>query len=154
MLAICIVVAATILVVGSATIENLGNEWQKYSAKLTSSVDAEKGVTLQILIGKGEVHFDMISLFPEDTFKGRENGLRKDLCQLLEDMQPKFLRFTGGCVIEGYDDKPIKCYRLAGDGADGLAVGDTITVTGIIANYQGTIEFEQGCVVKEIVKAD
>ena len=50
-------------VVGSATVEKVGNEWQKYSAKLTSSVDAEKGVTLQILIGKGEVHFDMISLF-------------------------------------------------------------------------------------------
>ena len=57
-------------------------------------------------------------------------------------------------VIEGYDDKPIKCYRLAGEGADTLAVGDTITVTGIIANYKGTIEFEQGCAVKEIVKAD
>lgn len=57
-------------------------------------------------------------------------------------------------VIEGYDDKPIKCYRLAGDGADTLAVGDTITVTGTITNYQGTIEFGQGCTVKEIVKGD
>ncbi|MBQ8740198.1 MAG: hypothetical protein IJY79_01450, partial [Clostridia bacterium] len=57
-------------------------------------------------------------------------------------------------AIQDFEDKPIKCYRLAGDGADTLAVGDTITVTGIIANYKGTIEFEQGCVVKEIVKAD
>lgn len=108
-------------VVGSATVEKVGNEWQKYSAKLTSSVDAEKGVTLQILIGKGEVHFDMISLFPEDTFKGRENGLRKDLGQLLEDMQPKFLRFPGGCVIEGYDEITAYDWKDSiGVGKDGL----------------------------------
>ena len=55
--------------------------------------------------------------------------------------------------IDGYADKPIKCYRLAGEGADTLAVGDKITVTGIIANYMGTIEFEQGCVLKSVVKA-
>jgi len=57
-------------------------------------------------------------------------------------------------VMQGFDDKPIKCYRLAGEGADGLAVGDTITVTGIIANYKGTIEFEQGCALKEVVKGE
>ena len=104
--------------VGTATIENVTDGWQKYSAKLTSSVDAEKGVTLQILISSGEVHFDMISLFPEDTFKGRENGMRKDLGQLLEDMQPRFLRFPGGCVIEGYDE--ITAY----DWKDSIGVGD------------------------------
>ena len=57
-------------------------------------------------------------------------------------------------VMEGFDDKPIKCYRLAGEGADTLAVGDIITVTGIIANYKGTIEFEQGCVLKSVTKGD
>lgn len=108
-------------VVGTATIEKVTDGWNKYSAQLTSSVDAEKGVTLQILIGKGEVHFDMISLFPEDTFKGRENGLRKDLGQLLEDMQPKFLRFPGGCVIEGYDDMTAYDWKDSiGVGKDGL----------------------------------
>ncbi len=108
-------------VVGTAVIEKVTDGWNKYSAKLTSSVDAEKGVTLQILMGKGEVHFDMISLFPEDTFKGRENGLRKDLGQLLEDMQPKFLRFPGGCVIEGYDDMTAYDWKDSiGVGKDGL----------------------------------
>lgn len=66
----------------------------------------------------------------------------------------QYKNITVTIVIEGYDDKPIKCYRLAGDGADTLAVGDTITVTGTITNYQGTIEFGQGCTVKEIVKGD
>lgn len=108
-------------IVGTATIEKVTDGWNKYSAQLTSSVDAEKGVTLQILIGKGEVHFDMISLFPEDTFKGRENGLRKDLGQLLEEMQPKFLRFPGGCVIEGYDDITAYDWKDSiGVGKDGL----------------------------------
>ncbi len=44
---------------------------------------------------------DMISMFPEDTWKGRKNGLRKDLVQLLADLQPGFLRFPGGCIVEG-----------------------------------------------------
>ena len=57
-------------------------------------------------------------------------------------------------AIEGFEDKPIKCYRLAGEGADTLVVGDTITVTGVIINYKGTVEFEQGCTVKAITKAD
>ncbi|MBR3767782.1 MAG: hypothetical protein IKL10_06040 [Clostridia bacterium] len=78
--------------------------WQKYTLTLTSPVTAFENVTLQILIDKGEVYFDMISLFPEDTFKGRENGMRKDLGEMLESLEPKFLRFPGGCVIEGYDD--------------------------------------------------
>jgi alpha-N-arabinofuranosidase len=43
----------------------------------------------------------MISLFPEDTWKGRKNGLRKDIVQLLYDMKPGFLRFPGGCIVEG-----------------------------------------------------
>lgn len=105
-------------VVGTATVESITDGWQKYSAQLTSSVDANAGVTLQVLIGNGEAHFDMISLFPEDTYKGRENGMRKDLGQLLEDMQPKFLRFPGGCVIEGYDE------MTAYDWKDSIGVGD------------------------------
>ncbi len=42
-------------------------------------------------------------------------------------------------------DKPIMCYRLKGDGADTIKVGDTIKVTGTIINYKGTIEFNSGC---------
>lgn len=56
--------------------------------------------------------------------------------------------------IDGFADKPIICYRLKGNGADTLAVGDTITVVGTIVNYQGKIEFEAGCEIKTIVKAD
>ena len=50
------------------------------------------------------------------------------------------------------DDKIVMAYRLKGDGADKLAVGDTITVTGTIKNYQGTIEFDAGCKLDAVTK--
>ena len=49
----------------------------------------------------GTVDLDMVSLYPVDTWKHRPNGLRKDLVQLLYDMHPGFLRFPGGCIVEG-----------------------------------------------------
>ncbi len=85
-------------------IADITDEWSKYTATLTSPVTAYEGVTLQVLIEKGEICLDMISMFPENTYKNRENGLRADLATMLEELQPKFLRFPGGCIIEGYDD--------------------------------------------------
>lgn len=84
-------------------IDEISSEWNKYTLTITSPVTANAGVTLQLLIDKGEVCFDMISMFPENTFKGRENGMRNDLAVMLEELEPKFLRFPGGCIIEGYD---------------------------------------------------
>ena len=55
-------------------------------------------------------------------------------------------------TVEGREDKPIICYRLKGEGAKELAVGDTITVTGILKNYNGTIEFDAGCTLDEVIK--
>ena len=48
-------------------------------------------------------------------------------------------------TVAGAEDKPIVCFRLKGTGADSIAVGDTITVTGTLMNYNGTIEFGSGC---------
>ena len=56
-------------------------------------------------------------------------------------------------AVLGREDKPIMCYRLKGTGADTLAVGDTITVTGTITNYNGTIEFGSGCTLDAVVSA-
>lgn len=53
--------------------------------------------------GDGVIDLDMISLFPQDTWKGRPGGLRADMVQMLADMKPGFLRFPGGCIVEGYD---------------------------------------------------
>lgn len=91
-------------VAAEATIPSVTGEWQKYTTTLACDMTATENVTVQILIGHGSVDLDMISLFPVNTFNNRENGLRKDLVDTLAAMQPKFLRFPGGCVIEGESD--------------------------------------------------
>lgn len=78
-----------------------GAGWRLYTARLTAkkgSVNARLRVTPQ---KKGTAAVDMISLFPQDTFKGRKNGLRKDLAQAIADLKPKFVRFPGGCMSHG-----------------------------------------------------
>ena len=77
------------------------DEWAKYELELTCTQSASSGVTLQVTMDKGKAAVDMVSLFPQDTYKGRENGLRKDLAEKLEALEPAFLRFPGGCVVEG-----------------------------------------------------
>ena len=88
--------------VASASTDALSDSWKKYELELTSSAAASSNVTLAVLIEDGSVAVDMVSLFPRDTFKGRKNGLRKDLAEKLEALQPAFFRFPGGCLVEGY----------------------------------------------------
>ncbi|PZU01693.1 MAG: alpha-L-arabinofuranosidase, partial [Chryseobacterium sp.] len=78
-----------------------GGGWQKYNAVFATSKTVEKARLQITFTGKGVVNMDMISLFPQDTWKGRKGGLRKDLVQKLYDLQPGFLRFPGGCIVEG-----------------------------------------------------
>nr|AGU11102.1 Alpha-L-arabinofuranosidase C-terminus [uncultured organism] len=78
-----------------------GKGWQKYTAVFSPSNTVEKAKLQMTFTGKGVVNMDMISLFPQDTWKGRKGGLRKDLVQKLYDLQPGFLRFPGGCIVEG-----------------------------------------------------
>ncbi len=92
-----------------ATINANGNSWKKYSAVLTPSADCQKAA-LQILTQTvGDLDVDVISLMPQDTYKG--HGLRKDLAQALADLQPKFMRFPGGCVVHGGGDGFWNTYR-------------------------------------------
>ncbi len=104
-------------VVASSTITATSNDWTKYETTLTSTKTAHEKVTLQVLVDSGEVYFDMISLFPENTYKNRENGMRADMAKLLEELQPKFLRFPGGCIIEGHD------YSTAYNWKDSIGTG-------------------------------
>ncbi|MBQ4277155.1 MAG: carbohydrate binding domain-containing protein [Bacteroidaceae bacterium] len=90
-------------------IEIAGNQWQKFEAQLTPTEDASNA-SLQILaLVTGEMDVDMVSLMPEDTYKG--HGLRKDLAQALADLHPKFMRFPGGCVVHGGGDGFWDTYR-------------------------------------------
>ena len=77
--------------------------WQKVSAVLHPSATDPKARLAVLVIGKGAVDLDFISLFPENTWKGRPGGLRADMVQALADMHPGFMRFPGGCIVEGSD---------------------------------------------------
>ncbi|WP_159518080.1 alpha-L-arabinofuranosidase C-terminal domain-containing protein [Sunxiuqinia indica] len=77
------------------------DEWQKYTLTLTpSQTDTHSKLRID-LRSFGAVDIEHVSLFPEKTFKGRENGMRQDLAQALADLEPGIFRFPGGCIIEG-----------------------------------------------------
>ncbi|MCM1490612.1 MAG: carbohydrate binding domain-containing protein [Muribaculum sp.] len=78
-----------------------GSGWNKLSTTLTAKDACSDGVLKIELPKNSKIDMDMVSLFPEKTFKGRANGLREDLAQTLADLQPKFMRFPGGCVTHG-----------------------------------------------------
>ena len=88
-------------VCGETTITKLSDNWKKHNAVITSKTDANNARIEISPQSKGKIALDMISLFPQNTFNNRKNGLRKDLAQVLADMNPKFVRFPGGCVAHG-----------------------------------------------------
>jgi alpha-N-arabinofuranosidase len=88
-------------VLGETIIVPTATDWQSYSAQFTANQTEAKAQLKITFEGTGTIDLDMISLFPEDTWKNRKNGLRKDIVQLLYDMKPGFLRFPGGCIVEG-----------------------------------------------------
>lgn len=88
-------------VLAENTIPEVTGEWMKYECTLTPNATANKNLRVWVKIENGKIAVDMLSLFPADTYKGRENGIRKDIGEYLEALHPRFLRFPGGCVIEG-----------------------------------------------------
>lgn len=74
---------------------------EKQKAVLTATADAADAVLSVCPQMAGKYALDMVSLFPQNTFKGRKNGLRADLAQTLADLHPRFVRFPGGCVAHG-----------------------------------------------------
>ena len=78
-------------------------EWKKYEVVIKSTKTIQKASMRVFLEGRQAVDLEHVSLFPVDTWKGRENGLRKDLAQALADLKPGIFRFPGGCIVEGTD---------------------------------------------------
>ena len=78
-------------------------EWKKYTVTLTSKQTLKQAKLRIFLKGKNSVALEHISLFPVNTYKNRENGMRRDLAQALEDLHPGIFRFPGGCIVEGTD---------------------------------------------------
>jgi len=82
---------------------NNSNTWKKDSASFTATATAMKAKLNIWFEGDGIVDLDMISLFPSDTWKNRPGGMRADMVQKLADLKPGFIRFPGGCIVEGFD---------------------------------------------------
>jgi alpha-N-arabinofuranosidase len=89
--------------IGETSVSPKGREWKKYEASFVVSKTDLKASLRIWFEGVGLIDIDMVSLFPADTWNGRSNGLRADLVQLLADLKPGFIRFPGGCIVEGFD---------------------------------------------------
>lgn len=85
----------------ASTILSATADWKQLKTILTPNADANKARLCIEPLQTGTLSIDFVSLFPQDTFKGRKNGLRKDLAQLLADIKPQFIRFPGGCATHG-----------------------------------------------------
>ncbi|MBQ8049976.1 MAG: alpha-N-arabinofuranosidase [Bacteroidaceae bacterium] len=83
--------------------------WTKSTAVLTPAEDATNAALQILVLTKGAMDIDFVSLMPQDTYKG--HGLRKDLAEVLEALHPKFMRFPGGCVVHGGGDGFWNTYR-------------------------------------------
>lgn len=77
--------------------------WTETALRLQARATTGKAKLKVWFTGAGVLDVDMLSLFPLDTWKGRPKGLRKDMVQMLADMKPGFIRFPGGCIVEGRD---------------------------------------------------
>jgi alpha-L-arabinofuranosidase len=91
--------ANEIIANGEITINS--NTWKKYKLQLLSKEKCAKAKLRVDLSSEGEADIEHVSMFPADTWKGRENGMRNDLAQALADLKPGVFRFPGGCIIEG-----------------------------------------------------
>jgi alpha-N-arabinofuranosidase len=85
----------------SVELKDFSSGWKKYTATLHSKDTDPKARLAIVMDNKGIVDLDMVSLFPEHTWKNRLGGLRADMVQALADLHPGFLRFPGGCIVEG-----------------------------------------------------
>jgi len=81
---------------GSGKLEGFDDQWKRYETVIQTNATEQHAQLNLFVDGVGQLDLDMVSLFPVDTWKRRQNGLRKDLVQLLSDLHPGFLRFPGG----------------------------------------------------------
>jgi alpha-L-arabinofuranosidase len=99
-------ISSTGKIIGSSSLTpavTSGEEWKKAAVSFNSTDSALRGRMNIWFDGTGMIDMDLVSLFPSDTWKGRPGGMRADMIQMLADMKPGFIRFPGGCIVEGHD---------------------------------------------------
>ncbi len=86
---------------GSSEVKVSGKGWTTSRVELKSNANDTDARLVLRAKSAGTVFLDMVSLFPAATWKGRANGLRADLAEMLVELNPAFVRFPGGCWVEG-----------------------------------------------------
>lgn len=107
-LAVAVESADGATVFGTTRVTVRSDTWTKYAGRLTATGSTSAGRLVVLAEGAGTVLLDMVSFFPRDTFKGRANGMRKDIAKKIAALEPSFLRFPGGCVtnVGNYEPFP------------------------------------------------
>ena len=100
----------------------------------------------------GQILTDLYNLGTDEALEGTYT-LTGKITSVDTAYSDRFKNITVTIVVDGYPDKPVKCYRLAGDGVETLKVNDVITVEGKLKDYHGTKEFDEGCQLKSVVPA-
>ena len=88
-------------VLAKSKLKTKAGNWQQYATVLTAKCSDAKARLAIVPLKAAHVGVDMISLFPQETFMNRKNGLRKDLAETIARLKPKFVRFPGGCMSHG-----------------------------------------------------
>jgi len=106
-------------VIASADLGGIDSAWGEHTAALTAKETAAKARLVLTPLTAGPIDLDMVSLCREKTWRNRPHGLRPDLVQKLADLQPAFLRFPGGCIVEGSElDRRYQWKTTIGDRAE------------------------------------
>jgi len=87
---------------GEVTLTGLDWRWKRLTGTITATGSDDAARFVLLATERGGTALDVISLFPQKTFRNRPNGLRADLAQVLADLKPKFVRFPGGCLVHGF----------------------------------------------------
>ena len=116
-------------------IEGISDQWHKYSLTLTPSATVTNDLYLSVEIVSGSIDLEMVSLMPSETY--HDINIRKDIGQYIENLKPRFIRFPGGCVIEGRDEESIYSWKDSiGNGLEFDINGQT-TVGDVATRPQG-----------------
>ena len=106
-------------VLAKVSIDSLKSEWKQFHVTMVGQEACPNARLVIRASDPGVIFLDVVSLFPKKTFKSRTNGLRQDLGTMLDDLRPSFVRFPGGCWVEGDNlDLSYRWKQTIGDVAD------------------------------------